>query len=398
MNLPNTKTKIGTVEARLRHVLGRRASTLLAIGPMSKNCVDATIELAYKYPAPLLLIASRRQIEAAELGGGYVNQWSTEAFVRYVRDHDPKRKVVLARDHGGPWQNTEEVAKNMSAAAAMASAKRSYDTDIAVGLDILHLDPSIDPHQDQPSPNVILERLFELYEHCMQAAKEQGKRIIIEVGTEEQSGQLQTVKELEVFLSNIQEYCAAHNFPQPFFVVVQTGTKVKELRNVGSLGSQQPVKTEKSATDRIAQLVETCQRFGVHMKEHNADYLPDETLRLHPRLGIHASNVAPEFGVAETRKIIELCDRFALKREKDDFLGLAYESHKWEKWLTENSTATDFDKAIIAGHYVFSHPSFIAVKERLAVQCAAHSIALDQVLRQTIVQAITRYMTAFNLK
>ena len=42
------------------------------------------------------------------------------------------------------------------------------------------------------------------------------------------------------------------------------------------------------------------------MKEHNTDYLTDESLRWHPKIGIHAANVAPEFGVSETLSLIKI--------------------------------------------------------------------------------------------
>ena len=37
---------------------------------MSKNCVDVTIDVANRYNIPLMIIASRRQIECKEFGGG----------------------------------------------------------------------------------------------------------------------------------------------------------------------------------------------------------------------------------------------------------------------------------------------------------------------------------------
>ena len=42
---------------------------------MSVNCVDASIEIADKNNIPLMLIASRRQVDAECFGGGYVNNW-----------------------------------------------------------------------------------------------------------------------------------------------------------------------------------------------------------------------------------------------------------------------------------------------------------------------------------
>ena len=60
--------------------------THLGIGPMSKNCIDAAIEISNENDIPLMLIASRRQIDCKELGGGYVNNWSTEEFVNVAWD------------------------------------------------------------------------------------------------------------------------------------------------------------------------------------------------------------------------------------------------------------------------------------------------------------------------
>ena len=39
------------------------------------------------------------------------------------------------------------------------------------------------------------------------------------------------------------------------------------------------------------------------LKEHNADYLSDNALKWHKKFGIHGANVAPEFGVCETKAI-----------------------------------------------------------------------------------------------
>ena len=85
--------------------------TFLGVGPMSKNCVDVTIELSNKYNIPLMLIATRRQIDSEDFGGGYVNNWTTESFSRYVKKKNKKKQIILCRDHGGPWQNNFEKKK-----------------------------------------------------------------------------------------------------------------------------------------------------------------------------------------------------------------------------------------------------------------------------------------------
>ena len=61
-------------------------TTSLCIGPVSKNCVDATIELSEDHNIDMTLIASRRQIDTVDFGGGYVNNWDTELFSQYVKN------------------------------------------------------------------------------------------------------------------------------------------------------------------------------------------------------------------------------------------------------------------------------------------------------------------------
>ena len=51
------------------------------IGPMSKNVVDAVVEYCIDNQAQFGFIPSRRQIA---FDGGYVNNWSTEVFSKYV--------------------------------------------------------------------------------------------------------------------------------------------------------------------------------------------------------------------------------------------------------------------------------------------------------------------------
>ena len=83
-----------TIET-LTDFLSKRKCTLLGVGPMSKNCIDASIEVANEHNIPLMLIASRRQIDSNESGGGYVNNWTTEKFSEYVKTYDNNKNIIL---------------------------------------------------------------------------------------------------------------------------------------------------------------------------------------------------------------------------------------------------------------------------------------------------------------
>ena len=102
----------------------KNKSTLLSIGPVSKNCVDATIEISDKHNLTLTLIASRNQIDNLKFNGGYVNNWHTASFAKYVRKKCKNKKIYLARDHGGPWQNNLEVQKKNEFERCYAICKR----------------------------------------------------------------------------------------------------------------------------------------------------------------------------------------------------------------------------------------------------------------------------------
>lgn len=381
---------------RLDSFLNKKRCTLLGVGPMSLNCVDAAIELANSYDAPLLLIASRRQIDSEEFGGGYVNNWTTQEFAKYVIDNDQKGKILLARDHGGPWQSIKEVSEDLSLRRAMDSAKLSYLRDLEAGFQVLHIDPSVDIHG---SPNVdeILDRVFELYDYCWTNAQRLGREVIFEVGTEEQSGSTNTQEELDYTLNELLKFCKKNNIRQPSFVVIQTGTRVMETRNVGSFDTPLRVSNELPAEIQVPKMVEICNHYGIMMKEHNTDYLSDEALQWHPRLGIHAANVAPEFGVAESLALLNILENNHLQDLADDFLKISYNSKKWEKWMLDDTAATDRDRSIISGHYVFSKPECIDLKKRASKELTKKHIDLDLYLKNEVKKSIFRYMKNFRM-
>ena len=377
---------------RIHSYVTSRCCTLLGVGPMSKNCIDAVIDLANENEAPLMLIASRRQIDSEEFGGGYVNNWTTSEYAKYIKSKDKKNNIILARDHGGPWQNEIEVKNNLNLNEAINSAKKSYKHDIDSGFQILHIDPSIDIHS---SPNVdqVLDRVYELYEYCWDYAKQKNKDIIFEIGTEEQSGSTNTQEELEYTLDKMNIFCKKNKLPFPTFVVIQAGTKVMETRNVGSFDSPIRVENEIPPEIQLPKMISICDKYEIFMKEHNTDYLSTDALNWHPKLGIHSANVAPEFGVAETKSLINLLDQYELFEIKKKFIELSYTSLKWKKWMLDDGLASKEEKAIISGHYIFSDENFLKLKEDIYKKIPN----IDKILRKDVKKSISRYTKAFRL-
>lgn len=383
-------------KANLIEYYNSRKCTLLGIGPMSKNCVDVTIELANYYSVPTMLIASRRQIECSELGGGYVENWTTEKFCKYVRKNDVGNKIILARDHGGPWQHPKEIKEKLSLKEAMASAKKSFLVDISSGMDMIHIDPSVDIF-GTPTIDETLERVFELYKFCHETSKKLNRSLIYEIGTEEQTSDLHQIENLEYLINRITHFSNSNNIPMPTFIVSQTGTKVMETQNIGDFEKNNLLGLQEEQKIKLSQLVEICNQNGIWLKEHNADYLSDNNLEIHPQLGIHSINIAPELGVIETRAFVRLLKENSLFDHYDRFIKLSYASMKWEKWMLPKSTASFSERAIISGHYVFATEEFKKIKNEAALILSKKNINIDEVLKSALKTSILRYMTLLNL-
>jgi hypothetical protein len=386
------------LEKKIENLIINKNATMLGVGPMSKNVVDSTIELSNKYKVPIMLIASRRQIECKALGGGYCNNWTTEAFSKYVKKKDKLNQIILCRDHGGPWQGNPNKEKKLDIKKSMIDAKKSFMADIDNDFKIIHIDPSISTTGKIIPKNIIIKRLFHLYEFVIDYAKKKNKEILIEIGTEEQSGSTSTYEDLEIFLKSTQSFVNKKKLSFPNFIVIQSGTKVMETKNIGSFESPIRIKNEIPVEIQIFQVLEICKKYNIFMKEHNADYLTNDSLSWHPRIGIHATNVAPEYGVSETRALLNIFEKYGDFKSKEEFIDLAFKSNKWKKWMIDkNDLKKDLNKAEIAGHYIFSNKKTIELKKKFLKKNNLSENSLDKFLKNNIKTSIKRYLTNFNL-
>ena len=114
--------------------------TMLGIGPMSENLIEACFLLAKKKDFPVMFIASRNQVDADEFGGGYVCSWNQDTFRRDIAKIAGRCRYdglyYLCRDHGGPWQRDKERSDKLPVAEAMELGKRSYLYDLKAGFDL----------------------------------------------------------------------------------------------------------------------------------------------------------------------------------------------------------------------------------------------------------------------
>lgn len=368
--------------------------SLLGAGPMSTNCINAVLNISDKHNIPVQLIASRRQIDSEYHGGGYVNNWSTEEFSNYVKKNSQKQLVFLSRDHSGPWQGYFEVEKNLDLESSMESCKKSLEEDIDQGFKFLHLDPCIDIHSEI-NTDEILNRLFELYGHIYDYSKGLND-IFIEVGTDLQSDQVSSVEETKYILDKVTAFSSKELKHKPTFFVIQNGTKVIETENIGEYKDK--IENDKKFTNNIMELTSLINSYGLLSKAHNCDYLELNTLSTIPKYGINGVNIAPEYGIAETKAIISLCEDNGLEDELNSFYALSHKSNKWDKWLKPESTLSENQKAILSGHYIFSSEEFKELANKINFKLDKVGIQFNNELYKAVYKSIKNSFKGLNWK
>lgn len=392
-----------------------QSATLLGIGPMSKNCVQATLELSKEDDYPVMFIASRNQVDADELGGGYVNGWNQFSFAKAVEEVaeaiNYDNFYYLCRDHGGPWQRDQERNNHISTEEAMKLGKQSYVADIEAGFDLLMIDPTKDPFEvGKVIPlEVVLERTVDLIEFCEAERKARNlPEIGYEVGTEETNGGLTSTKTYEQFILELKKELEKRGLPMPTFIVGQTGTLTRKTQQVGTFNF-------KNAYD-LAQMAKS---YGVGLKEHNGDYLDDVTLLEHIPSEITATNVAPQYGTEETRAYLNLAAleeklvAYGLVKEPSKILDVlllhAIKSERWRKWMVGKQKDLSIDQIMadadlskeildIAGHYTFNDEP---VKKEIALlyqNLAEHNVDGQRYVIDHIKRPIRDYAECYNLK
>jgi hypothetical protein len=325
------------------------------------NVIDCAIQYASDHQVQMMFVASRNQVECAELATGYVEGFTSSKFVSYIRERSTQNKsnIVICRDHSGPYMLDTEAG--LRPEIALDQCLTSIKSDIDAGFDLIHVDCS-------KYPEDIYQATAHLVRKSMCHAESVGRNILFEVGTEENIGVGSDYEKFSADLEMITQIV------KPEFVVGQTGSLLKEAFQVGHLDY-------KSAQ----RLVGIAHSFGIKFKEHNGDYLSSFDLQQRNHVGVDAINVGPEFGALQTRTVIGLGQRFGFYKELDAFLNRSIESGKWRKWVY--GPTSDILKAVIAGHYVFSSDEYHELVDKLQTE-----IEVNSVINEALTTSISHYV------
>ncbi len=324
----------------------------LGIGPMSSEVIEAVYRYSHFNGNGLMLISSKNQVDYS---GGYVNNWKTKDFVKYLSKMSsiyPKSNVIVCRDHCGPGFN------------GIYDLKDTYSTirdDIENGFDLIHIDFSKFPG----SKTDILEESKKAINYAMSI----NPKIKLEIGTDENRGDFYnkgTIPKIEQEIDFFKSFC------HPDFYVVQTGSLIKEINQVGEFNPP-----------FVKDISFILKQKGLKLKEHNADYLSKDEISLR-RGVVNAMNIAPQLGTVQTQKTLESCLIHGISFE--DFTNEAYSRKKWEKWLQENTPKNKFLCSLIAGHYHFSSKNYKKILNELS-----KSINIKEEIISSLMEVIKHY-------
>lgn len=318
---------------------------------MSKEIVDILIDYSNEKQQPLMIIASRNQVDAYN---GYVI--TTEELANSVKSK-PRDNILLCRDHCGPYYFDDE--KNLDLHSAVAAAKKTIFHDISNGFDLIHIDTSRAG-----------DKSYEVADELINFALEFNPNISFEFGSEENVGVAASVQKYK------QDVAFAKNYPNIKFVVAQTGSLCFEDKQTGTFDEEV-----------VKELVTIANDAGVKLKEHNADYLNAQQIQQRKMVGVHAMNIAPQLGVTQTKLLRRLAKNRELGLEWEIFAQEVLAHEKWKKWTTSTD---DRQKVAVAGHYHFASVIYNEIKENLNSR-----IDFEKYLKREIYSILDLYYNNF---
>lgn len=334
-------------------------SVRVAVGMATEYVLPAAVQMADAIGRPVMLIASRRQVDSPEFGGGYVG-WSTPQWCARAAAERADGSLLLARDHAGPYQHPRDLQAPTDPHTAMANAIESLRCDIESGIELLHIDTSHGPGGTAEAPEVAIERAVALVTACVDVARAAHRSVAFEVGIEVQATAIADLDDFADQVKRLLGALASKCGVSPVFVVAQTGTKVTGRRNTGVIQRRPLPREHRERLHDIGALVRS---LGSRLKAHNCDYLAVPGIR-----ALHAAdawmNISPEIGVAQTLAVVDAARAAGLNGPLDAFCEATVDAGFWRKWAGDDAVP-EGEKVALGGSYLFATPVFAELRDRL---------------------------------
>ncbi len=302
----------------------------LCVGPMSMNTINSINQFSKRYKKYITIVCSRNQIESEKLGGGYVNNFTTENFSKYIKKLDNKY-LLIGRDHGGP-KHQDKKSKNFQ--IEIANSKKSLECDIKSGFKQIHIDTVFAKKRK-------FDLAIELYNFCQQKSKKFKNRVSYEIGVNFHGDQFNKDE-----FSKIGKYF--YDLKDIKFITGTTGSKIKNSKQVGRFNRT----NSKLISEKL-------KKHKILIKDHNCDFLNNKQISMRKHCGISSFNIGPELAYVENNILY----KYGVNSKNiyyTKFFKKVLETQKWKKWCDHkcskkikfNSTAHYYYNDINYQHFI----------------------------------------------
>lgn len=298
---------------------------------MSLELVDIICDFSIEKSQPLMIVASRNQID-------YENSYVTSTNILSQKIKSKNAPVFLCRDHCGPYFKDQDRDKTFE--NTFSNVIKTIEHDIANDFALIHIDVSRIPDNKEKYAAILIDKALQL-----------NPNILFEYGAEDNVGDINNLTTFKLDLLFASNY--KNNIK---FVVSQTGSLVKETQ-VGNFD-----------IEYVRQLTELAHSFNFMFKEHNADYLSITELAKRKLAQVDAVNIAPQLGTVQTNTILSICNKHGYMSYWNDFANYVVSMNKWQRWLSSNEKYSKELAVLISGHYYQSHYSYLKMLEKINYQ------------------------------
>ena len=390
--------------SRLSLKEGKPWRTLLAVSANSRAVVEAALVAAKEADCPIFFAATLNQVDP---DGGYTG-WNHARFAALVRQTARKTgfkgPVLLGVDHAGPWLRDRHTSEKWTYLRTMNAVKKSLESAIAAGFDLLHIDPTVDrdlPPGHTLQLSTVIERTVQLIKHCESFRIRRGlPAIAYEVGTEEVKGGLADEDMFGNFLSGLRKRMTEEGLGRawPCFIVGKVGTDLDTT----------------IFSPQVAQeLYNIACGYGMVLKGHYTDNV--ENPSDYPASKMGGANVGPEFTEVECDALFELESREKAVSSKGarghsqfraSLTQAVVRSGRWQKWLHPGETDKQFDELPAdrqnwllktGARYIWTDRTVMEARERLYTNLEIDGFNPHGYIVERISQQILKYCRAFNL-
>jgi len=390
--------------ARLSRTDGASWRTLLAVSANSQAVVEAALIAAKQADCPIFFAATLNQVDP---DGGYTG-WNHARFAALVRQTARKTAfkgpVLLGIDHAGPWLRDRHTSEKWSYRRTMNAVKRSLESAMEAGFDLLHIDPTVD--RDLPPGrtlqlSTIVDRTVDLIKHCETFRIKRGlPPIAYEVGTEEVKGGLADEDMFGNFLAGLRKRMTQEGLSRawPCFIVGKVGTDLD---------------TTMFSPQVAQELYDIAYGYGMVLKGHYTDNV--ENPSAYPTSKMGGANVGPEFTEVECDALFELESKEKADLEKstgrqsqfrESLTQAVIRSGRWQKWLHSGETGKPFDELPAdrrswllktGARYIWTDRAVLEARRRLYTNLEKDGFNPHRYVTERISQQILKYCRAFNL-